>query len=117
MLIKIPLKPLSINAAFQGRRFKTREANQYDKALALLLPRQKVAGDYFRVTYRFYLKNFAKTDADNLVKCLQDCIVRKGIITDDRKIIDYKIMKFPSKDDRIEIEIEAVTLGLHTGGY
>ena len=110
MKFKLDIKPLSINMAFQGRRFKTRSATQYDRALALLLPKQKVEGEYFKVKYHFYLVNFSRTDCDNLVKNLQDCIVRQGIITDDRRIIEYEIKKFKAEKDSIVVEILAVNL-------
>lgn len=108
MKFKLNIKPLSINKAFQGRRFKTSDANNYDKQLALLLPKEKVVGEYFRVSYNFHLINFSITDADNLVKMLQDAVVRREIIPDDRRIVEYKIKKFPSDTDYIEVEIEAI---------
>lgn len=99
------IKPISINAAFQGRRFKTRVCNQYCHALSLMLPNKKVEADYYEIHFKFYLKNFAMTDEDNLVKLLQDCIVAKGIIKDDRRIVKHILEKFPSTFDRIEWEI------------
>jgi len=71
-----------------------------------MLPNQKkVISEYYEVHFRFYLKNFKMTDEDNLVKTLQDCIVKKGIISDDRRIIKHVIEKFPSETDYIEYEI------------
>lgn len=110
MKITIPIKPLSINAAFCGRRFKTPAHNQYCRDLALMLPKnQKICG-WVQVMYRFYLKNWKMTDGDNCVKALQDCIVKSGIIEDDRKIMRYIIEKYPAKDDRIEVEISEYEL-------
>ena len=103
--IKIPIKPLSINVAFQGRRFKTKKCKQYEHDVFIHLPNNKIKG-YVKITYEFYLRNFKMTDADNLVKVLQDCIVKKGIIEDDRKIIQYMIYKYPAKENRIEIFIK-----------
>jgi Holliday junction resolvase RusA-like endonuclease len=105
MIIKIPLKALSINAAFQGRRFKTKEHNRYCRDVALFLPKnQKICG-WVVVRYRFYLKNWKITDGGNLEKCLSDCIVKANIIDDDRFIMRYIIEKYPAKEDRIEVEI------------
>jgi len=104
--INIPIKPLSINAAFQGRRFKTRKCKQYEKDVFIHLPKGVMIEGYISIMYEFYLKNFKMTDADNLVKVLQDCIVKQGIIEDDRKIVDYAIYKYPSSIDRIEIFIK-----------
>ena len=101
----LSIKPLSINAAFQGRRFKTKECNAYCKALALMLPNTRVESEYYELHFRFYLKNFAMTDEDNCIKVLQDCMVKKGIISDDRRIIKHVIEKFPSKTDYVEYEV------------
>jgi Holliday junction resolvase RusA-like endonuclease len=49
--------------------------------------------------------NCKRTDGDNLVKILTDCIVQKGLIEDDRKIMRYVIEKYAAKEDRIEVEI------------
>lgn len=104
------IKPLSVNVAWQGRRFGTKEKKRYENLVAMLLPRASVSGEYFKVAYDFYVVNFAMTDADNLVKVLQDCIVKRGIVPDDRRIIDYRIRKFPAKEPRIDVSIEAVEL-------
>ena len=101
----LSIHPLSINAAFQGRRFKTKECKTYCRALALMLPNAKIEGEYYAVTFRFHLKNFAMTDEDNLVKLLLDCMVQKGMIKDDRRIVQHIIEKYPSNIDRIEWEI------------
>jgi Holliday junction resolvase RusA-like endonuclease len=103
----LPIKALSINQAFQGRRFKTKECNTYCKTLALMLPHTRIPGEYYQVWFRFYLKNFAMTDEDNLVKLLQDCMVQNGMIVDDRRIVRHILEKFPADIDRIEWEILA----------
>ena len=107
----VRIKPLSINAAFQGRRFNTPAKKQYERALALLLATfREVEGPYYRVRYDFYLKNFAMTDWDNLVKPFQDCLVKSGIISDDRRIIEATVRKFRAEKDSIIAEIEGVEL-------
>ena len=108
MIISLPLKPLSINAAFCGRRFKTPAYRQYDKALDIhLLPfkRDIVHCDWYEVFYIFYLKNFGMTDGDNCVKALCDGLVRNGFLADDRRIKRFHVEKFKSTADRIEVEI------------
>ena len=105
MIATLNIKALSVNAAYQGRRFSTTTKKQFDKALSLLLPSVQVEGDYYRVAYDFHLTNFGGTDQDNLVKVLQDCIVRKGIISDDRRIVEHRIRKFPSVKDYIVVGI------------
>jgi len=106
-LICLPIKPLSVNRAFQGRRFKTKEHNAFCREVALLLMPYK-KGQYncwLTVIYRFYLKNFTRIDIDNLIKPLQDCLVESEIIKDDRYIVRIIAEKFPAEQDKIEIEI------------
>lgn len=103
--IELPIKPLSVNKAFQGKHFRTKECKIYEKTLKYLLPSKKIKADYYKIAYTFYLKNFGNTDCDNLVKVLQDCMVKKGIISDDRRIVCYFIGKIPAKKDSIKIEI------------
>lgn len=108
MKINIPLKPLSINACWQGKRFKTKECKQYDRDLQLLLPKIKIEAQFYEVRYKFYIKTFASSDLDNLVKVLQDNLVKKGIISDDRYIVKMIVEKVKSDIDKIEIEILGV---------
>lgn len=105
MIFNLPIKPLSINAAFQGRRFKTKECNQYCKDVMTLLPKGKLTEGLVEVRYLFCLTNWKMTDGDNLVKVLQDCIVKAKLISDDRKIMRYVIEKWPAKENSIVVEI------------
>ena len=76
--------------------------------MRLALPKIVVPpGPYYRVSYEFHLRSFALTDWDNCVKVTQDCVVNRGIITDDRLIIEARVRKFPAKKDRIVVEIES----------
>ncbi len=112
MKLVIHTKPLSVNDAFRGRHFPTKAKTQYETALRWTLPKGRVApGPFYRITYDFYLVRFATTDWDNLPKITQDCVVKQGIIDDDRFIIDARVRKFPAKKDRIEITIEPAELG------
>jgi len=108
MKISIPIKPMSINACFQGRRFKTPAYKQYDRSLDLLLmpfKRDIVKCDWYEVFYTFYLKNFGMTDGDNCVKACQDALVRNGFLSDDRRIKRFHVEKFKADVDGIEVEI------------
>jgi len=111
MKMELYVKPLSINAAFHGRHVKTRKCREYDALLNMvLLGQKKLKYEYYKIKYMFYLKNFGNTDADNLVKVLQDAIVRRGIISDDRRVIDYEIGKRRADSDKIVIEISEAVL-------
>jgi Holliday junction resolvase RusA-like endonuclease len=110
-MIKLEIKPLSVNAAWQGRRFKTPEYKHFENDVSLLIMAQK-PGKFIdtavEVSYEFHIKNYLKTDVDNLVKPLQDVLVKKGIISDDRFIKKITAEKFKSSEDFINISIKEV---------
>lgn len=105
-MIQIKIKPLSINKAFYGRKIKTNECKVYEKSLFYLLPKEKmIKGDVF-INYRFFLKYDKITDTSNLIKLLEDILVKKGYIEDDRFVRKFSAEKFHYENDIIEIEIE-----------
>jgi Holliday junction resolvase RusA-like endonuclease len=111
LTLTLHVKPLSINDATQGRHRPTTEKVEYETRLHYSLPKISVVGNpYYRVWYDFHLVRFSTTDWDNLPKVTQDCLVKKGIISDDRFIIQGIVSKFPAKKDRIVIRIEPTDL-------
>ena len=105
-MIKIPLKPLSVNKAWQGRRFKSSYYKQFEKDISKLLPRaRKTMKEEIEIHYTFYLKNYKLSDVDNLIKPLQDQLVAKGYFKDDRQIVFLTAEKIKSIEDKIEVEI------------
>lgn len=110
MIIDLPIKPLSINTAYRGRRFKTPEYQDYTDDVLMLLPRrhEKIEGELF-VRYVFYVKNYDISDVDNMIKTIQDILVKGQIIKDDRyiKVIECRKEKVMDiNDERIHISIE-----------
>ncbi len=111
LTLTLHVKPLSINDATRGRHFPTAEKKAYEERLHWSLPKVAVVGKpYYRIEFDFHLRNFHLTDYDNCIKVTQDCLVKRGIITDDRLIIDAHQRKFPAKKDRIVIRIEPTDL-------
>lgn len=89
--IQINLKPLSVNEAWQGKRFKTPAYTAYGKALKALLPKMVIPKPPYKVTYEFGFSNKA-SDIDNPVKPLQDLLCQKYNF-DDRDIFEVNIRK------------------------
>ena len=107
MKFKIDLKPLSVNKAWQGRRYKSEDYKKYEVDVCRLLSGTEKAPDgMLEVTYWFYMKNHKLADNDNPVKPLQDILKLRGIIKDDRYIYVTHIYKIPSEIDYIEVEIK-----------
>jgi len=104
------IKPLSVNKVWQGRRFKTKIYQEYEREMSMLLREQRVPRDSLSgrlvITIIFCLKNAERTDFDNLLKPLLDILVKNDIIADDRFIWKAIIKKKKAKKDKIIIEIK-----------
>ena len=104
--LKVNIKPISVNAAFQGRRFKTKECKAYERALWYSLPRRGTVRGEVEVWFDFFLVNYARTDISNLVKVTEDIIVKKKFIEDDRKITKMHLTKHKADKDMMTITIK-----------
>ena len=109
-MITIKLKPISINKAWQGRRFKTKEYTKWRKDFGLLVKfnqQKKIEpnceGNY-DICISVFLKNHKMFDIDNCIKPILDGLVENRIISDDRKIRSLSIVKTSvlSHDNNIE---------------
>lgn len=83
-MIKVPVKPLSVNDAWQGRRFKSDEYKAYEKVLLRVLPKSIVIPDgllCLRLEFGFSSKS---SDWDNPVKPFQDILQKKYGFNDNR---------------------------------
>ena len=109
-ILRIPLKPVSINAAFQGRRFKTKECVKFCEDFMLVMPRKEMVEGVVEVEYHFYMVNHKMVDYDNVIKVTQDMLVKKKYIEDDRKIYKATIYKIPSDSDFIVVSIKPLDL-------
>lgn len=70
------IKPLSVNNAFQGRRFKTNAYKAYEQELLYTLPAKTLPKPPFSIEFEFGFSN-PKADWDNPVKVLQDVLQKK----------------------------------------
>ncbi len=106
----LPLKPISANAVWQGRRFKTKAYKQFREDFGKCATGAKQILGPVRVDLTFILKkaNFARSDVDNLIKPVLDGIVEKGYIEDDRKIVELTAKKVLGSEYAIKFTIEEV---------
>lgn len=101
----LEVKPLSVNKAWRGgKRYRTDEYLQLEKDVYKLLPRAKVSGPVV-TRYDFYIVNFKRTDVSNLIKVLEDIMVKAGIIDDDCNVITIIATKHQSIDHYVKISI------------
>lgn len=95
-MIKVKIKPLSVNDAWQGRRYKTEAYKSYECALMLLLPKTIKMP---KPPYELYLKfgfSSSASDWDNPIKTTQDIIAKKYKFNDKqikRAVVDTEIVK------------------------
>lgn len=89
---KIHEKPLSVNMAWQGKRFKTPAYKDYEKSMLLMMPKAKIDTDQMlRVEFFFGFSNQA-SDLDNPVKLLMD-IAQKKYGFNDKNVFEMNIRK------------------------
>jgi Holliday junction resolvase RusA-like endonuclease len=104
--MRLNIKPLSVNDAWQGRRVKSKKYRNYEEdILKLLRPMTIPEGPL-----ELYLKwgfSSAGSDWDNPIKPFQDCLQKKYNFNDNRVVraVTEKV-KVKKGDEFIEFEIK-----------
>jgi len=108
--LKIPMKPLSVNEAWQGKRFKTDKYKAYEKEMLLRLPMGKLPPPPYYVYYEFGFSN-RQADYDNPCKPVGD-ILQKKYGFNDNQIYEAHIKKVVVKrgQEYIKIQIEHINV-------
>ena len=89
--MRINIKPLSVNQAWQGKRFKTKKYLDYEQELMLLLRPIKIPEPPYSVIYEFGLSS-SLADWDNPIKPAQD-ILQKKYGFNDKDIFEARVRK------------------------
>jgi hypothetical protein len=90
-LHRVEIKPLTVNRAYQGRRFRTPELLAYQQELAYRLPKLDVPKGKLAVRYIFGVSS-RNSDGDNLIKAFQDALAEHYGFND-RDIYRWEIEK------------------------
>lgn len=90
-MITIPIKPLSVNECWQGRRFKTGKYKEYEKKVLIMLPAMKLPEPPYMICFEFGMSN-PLSDWDNPCKACQD-ILQKKYGFNDRDIHEANVKK------------------------
>lgn len=91
----LKIKPISLNHAYRGRRFKTPELEAFKEECYFRLPKQDIPEGELSVKYEFGISS-KNSDLDNLVKCFQDALaVKYGF--NDRQIYHIEAVKVDVK--------------------
>ena len=88
----IKIKPLSVNKAWKGRRFKTKDYTDYETELLTLLPCNiSIPDDNIKLSIKYGMSN-AGADIDNPIKPFLDVLQKKYGFNDNR-IYELSIRK------------------------
>lgn len=91
-MIKLNIKPLSVNEAWQGRRFKTPKYKEYETEILNILPNELyIPKDNIKLFIEFGFSNNA-SDIDNGLKPFLDCLQKKYNFND-KNITELNVRK------------------------
>jgi Holliday junction resolvase RusA-like endonuclease len=85
------IKPLSVNEAWKGRRFKSDKYKNYEKSVLYFLPRLDIPDGKLSIELNIGFSN-SKSDIDNPVKLFLD-ILQKKYKFDDARIYQLLVIK------------------------
>jgi len=105
-LVIIKIKPISINQAWCGKRFKTPKYKQWREEMGWLLGGCKPIEPPYRIKVTFGVDS--RTDIDNPIKPLFDALQDANIITNDRYIEELHVYKKKVKKGEEFIEFEVL---------
>lgn len=96
-MIKIPIKTLSQNRAWQGKRFKSKMYKVYEIAVMSMLPKMKVPEGKLKINFEFGFSR-AACDIDNPTKIICD-LLQKKYGFNDSSIYEMNLKKVIVKKD------------------
>jgi Holliday junction resolvase RusA-like endonuclease len=105
--IRLDIKPLSVNLAWKGQRFRTTAYKTYQIQVRQLLPAIQLPEPPYKLSFVFGFSNSA-SDLDNPVKCVQD-IIATHYGFNDKLIVELNIKKELVKKGNEFIEFELLT--------
>jgi len=107
-MIKIDVKPLSVNEAWKGRRFKTDKYDRYITTVLALLPNMELPRPPYKLSLEFGFSNSA-SDVDNPIKNFTDCL-QKRYKFNDRDIYILHVNKVLVKKTKEYVKFELVSI-------
>ena len=89
--MKINIKPLSVNEAWKGQRYKTEKYRKYQSDVLFMLPNIKVSGNALKIDLIYGFSNKG-ADIDNPTKMILD-ILQKKYNFNDNQIVQLVLTK------------------------
>lgn len=108
MMYKLDIKPMSVNTAYTGKRYKTDAYRAYFKLVSYSLKKFILPKPPLSVYYEFGFSNEA-SDIDNPVKLFQDILQKKYNFNDKdvyKMVVEKHIV--PKGKEYIKFEIKSL---------
>lgn len=103
--MRVPIKPLSVNQAWQGRRYKTKQYKEYEKQVMRLLTPINIPEGPLQVSLTWGFSSSA-SDVDNPTKPFVDILQKRYGFNDNRIVmITARKVKVKRGDEFIEFQI------------
>lgn len=106
-MLRVNIVPLSVNRAWQGKRYKTKEYLKFEHDMMYLLPKMIMPFPPYSITIKYGFSS-KLSDLDNPTKLVLD-IMQKKYFIDDKNIFELIITKEIVPKGKEYIEIDAKT--------
>ena len=83
-MMRVPIKPLSVNQAWQGKRFKTPAYRSYEESVLILLKPYEIPEGELELSLEWGFSNYGASDTDNPIKPFVDCLQKRYGFNDNR---------------------------------
>ena len=104
-MIEVQIKPLSVNRAWQGKRYKTKDYKEYERELLYILPKYEIPEGQLKATFEVCYKS-RLNDIDNFLKPFID-VLQKKYGFNDRDIYELNIKKVIGENEYIKFSLTA----------
>jgi Holliday junction resolvase RusA-like endonuclease len=75
-MITIPIKPLSVNEVWKGKRYRSKKYDKYERDMILILPNMTLPDPPYTIYFEFGFSN-SLADWDNPIKPAQDILQKR----------------------------------------
>lgn len=105
MEISICVQPMTVNQCWQGRRYRSKKYDAYEKEVLYSLPRHATIQGDVMIEYLFGTPYALQSDVDNFIKPITDILVKKRYLKDDTQVQEVRARKEKAKTPFIKIRI------------
>ena len=109
VVFKINQKPLSVNEAFKGRRFRTKAYLDFERDMLIRMPAGKVDTDQMLRVELFFGFSTKSADIDNPIKATLDLAQKKYGFNDNQIYMLFMFKELVKKGDEfIQFHFESL---------